>query len=158
MYWRRRAAEFKAGKGEENRAALEARVESGSPPPGVLAFVEGAVAGWCSVGPRSEFVRLERSRILAPVDDEPVWSIVCFFVDPGYRDAGLSVRLLEHAVALAADHGARIVEGYPVEPRKDRMPPAFAWTGLASAFQKAGFQEVERRSYTRPIMRRRCGR
>ena len=49
--------------------------------------------------------------------------------------------------------GARIVEGYPVEPRRGSMPDAFAWTGTASAFRRAGFVEVLRRSATRPIMR-----
>jgi hypothetical protein len=33
------------------------------------------------------------------------------------------------------------------------MADTFAWTGLASAFQQAGFKEVLRRSETRPIMR-----
>lgn len=72
MHWRLQAAAYEAAKGEGNRAAMKERVETGPVPPGVLAYVAGEVAGWCSVGPRSEFVRLERSRILAPVDDEPV--------------------------------------------------------------------------------------
>lgn len=156
MHWRRQAAAYEAAKGEGNRAALKERIETGSAPPGVLAYVAGEVAGWCSVGPRSEFVRLERSRILAPVDDEPVWSIVCFFVDRRHRGRGLSRRLVEAAVELAAGHGASIVEAYPVEPKQESMPPVFAFTGLASAFLAAGFREVERRSPTRPIMRRSC--
>jgi hypothetical protein len=49
--------------------------------------------------------------------------------------------------------GGTVLEGYPVEPKKDKMDAAFAWTGFASAFKKAGFVEVTRRSETRPIMR-----
>lgn len=33
------------------------------------------------------------------------------------------------------------------------MPDVFVWTGLASVFKKAGFNEVLRRSEGRPIMR-----
>lgn len=156
MHWRRTAAAYEEGKGAGNRAALEERVRTGAVPPGVLAYADGEVAGWCSVGPRSEFVRLANSRILAPVDDAPVWSIVCFFVDRSHRGKGLSRRLIEAAVELAAAHGASLVEAYPVEPKRASMPPVFAFTGLASAFRAAGFEEVERRSETRPIMRRSC--
>ena len=61
--------------------------------------------------------------------------------------------MLRAAVAYAAEHGATIVEGYPVEAQGPNMPAVFAWTGTASAFLKAGFVEVLRRSSTRPIMR-----
>lgn len=154
MHWRHPAAEYEAGKGERNRKRLRKRIEEAPVPPGVLAYRDDQPVGWCSVGPRSEFVRLENSRILAPVDDEPVWCIVCFYVAPEVRRSGVSVLLIESAAQLAADEGASIVEGYPVEPRKRPMPAAFAFTGLASAFRAAGFVEVERRSATRPIMRR----
>jgi len=65
----------------------------------------------------------------------------------------MSVRLLQAAVAHVKDNGGKVVEGYPIEPKKDKMPPAFVWTGLATGFKKAGFSEVARRSQTRPIMR-----
>jgi GNAT superfamily N-acetyltransferase len=90
---------------------------------------------------------------MARVDDRPVWSVVCFFVRKEHRGRGLSVALLRAAVALAARHGARVIEGYPVEPRAGRTGDAFAWTGLASTFARAGFREVVRRSPTRPVMR-----
>jgi GNAT superfamily N-acetyltransferase len=129
-------------------------VEKGKRPPGLLAYLDGEPAGWISIEPREAFSKLARSRILAPVDDKPVWSIVCFFVSKACRGRGLSVALIEGAVAHARKHGARIIEGYPVEPKKRPMPPVFAFTGLASAYRKAGFKEVARRSATRPIMRR----
>lgn len=104
-------------------------------------------------GPRSAFVRLEASRILAPVDDAPVWSVPCFYVAPAARNRGVSVALLEAACDYGRERGGDILEGYPVEP-VERQSPAFVWTGLAAAIEAAGFQEVERRSDTRPIMRR----
>ncbi len=157
MWWRSPAADFEANKGEANRRAFHAIVESGLKP-GILALVDGEPAGWCAVAPRADLPRLARSRILRPVDDQPVWSITCFFVARPFRRRGLSVRLLEAAVAHAAERGASVVEGYPVEPRTDSVPDAFAWYGLASAFRAAGFEEVARRSETRPIMRREAHR
>jgi GNAT superfamily N-acetyltransferase len=89
---------------------------------------------------------------LKPVDEQPVWSAVCFFVAKEHRGCGLSASLLKAAIDFVRERWGRIVEGYPVEPNK-RQIDAFMWTGLASAFVKAEFKEVERRSETRPIMR-----
>ncbi len=122
-------------------------------PVGLLAYDGDEPVGWCAVAPRDEFSSLNRSRVLKRVDDQPVWSVVCFFVKRSHRHQGLTVRLLKTAIDFAAEHGASIVEGYPIEPRKPEMPPVFAFTGLASAFLEAGFVEVARRSETRPIMR-----
>ena len=63
-------------------------------------------------------------------------------------------KLIQAAVDYARAKGARILEAYPVEPRKDKMPDLFAYTGFASTFRKEGFQEVARRSETRPLMRK----
>lgn len=154
MWWRLPAGEFEAGKGDPNRAAFKALVGSGAEP-GILAYAGDRPVGWCAVAPREDYPRFERSRILAPVDDRPVWSVTCFFVDQSSRRSGLSVALLEAAVEYVAKRGGTLVEGYPHD--KGDAPPTFVWTGLASGFQKAGFEEVARRSPTRPIMRRRCG-
>jgi GNAT superfamily N-acetyltransferase len=153
MYWRLRRSAWEKGKGAANKRAFGALVRDGKAH-GVLAYVGGRVAGWCALGPRGEFPALERSRVLKPVDDAPVWSIVCFFILPAFRRQGIATRLLEAAVAHARRKGARLVEGYPIDPDGD-YPPAFAWTGLAASFRQARFAEVARRSPTRPIMRRR---
>lgn len=153
MWWRQSAKQFEAGKGENNRKAMKKIVNSGTVP-GIMAYVGGEPAGWCSVAPRSDFPRLETSRILKPVDDAEVWSVVCLFVDKKHRNSGLAVALLKAAVKYVRTEGGRIVEGYAVEPRKKRMPDTFAFHGPASAYLKAGFKEVVRRSETRPIMRR----
>jgi hypothetical protein len=145
-------AEFEVQKGEANRQLMKGIIESGHVP-GILAYDGDEPVGWCSIAPREEFSRLERSRILKPVDDEPVWSIMCFFIPRGHRHKGVMTHLLKGAVEYAASQGAKIVEGYPVEPKKDSMPDVFAWHGLAESFRKAGFKEVARRSETRPFMR-----
>jgi GNAT superfamily N-acetyltransferase len=152
MWWRLKRSDFERQAGDENKAALRLIVESGQTP-GVLAYADGQPAGWCAIAPRECFPALERSRILKRVDDQPVWSVTCFFIAKAYRRVGLAEKLLRAAVEHAREQGAAIVEGYPVEPQQDNYPAVFAWTGMASTFRKAGFVEVARRSETRPIMR-----
>ncbi len=152
MVWRLPRQRWLAGRGAGNRRALKRLIASGRKP-GVLAYLGREPIGWCAVAPRADYPALGRSRVLSPIDDEPVWSVSCLFVARPYRRQGVSIALLKAAVELAAKQGARVVEGYPVEPAMTRMPDAFAWTGIPSAFAQAGFREVVRRSKTRPIVR-----
>lgn len=153
MYWRLRRSTWAKQKGEKNRRAFRKIVDAGEPA-GVLAYDGDKPVGWCSVAPRQDFVTLENSRILQPVDDQPVWSLPCFFVAREYRRKGVTFLLLEGAVEYARKRGAKIVEGYPQDPKSGQMADVFAWTGFASAFKKVGFTEVARRSKTRPVMRK----
>jgi GNAT superfamily N-acetyltransferase len=152
MWWRLPRAQFEKQKGPGNKKALKKIVDSGEIP-GLLAYANDQPVAWCSVAPRETYPILERSRILKRIDEKLVWSVVCFFVAKPFRSKGITVALLKAAVEYAKKHGAKIIEGYPVEPKKAKVPDAFAYTGLASAFRKAGFVEVLRRSETRPIMR-----
>jgi GNAT superfamily N-acetyltransferase len=156
MWWKLPRAQFVKGKGAGNKRALKKIVLAGKVP-GVIAYAGREPVGWCALEPRSNYPRFERSRVLKPVDDQPVWSVTCFFVARPYRGQGVAGKLLAAAVDYARQQGARIVEGYPVEVRKGRMPDPFVYTGLPSSFEKAGFVEVARRSPTRPIMRRTLG-
>lgn len=152
MYWRLPHSRFEKQKGLKNRKAFKKLVESGSRP-GLIAYSDGEPIGWCAVAPRAAYVKLQGSRTLAAVDEQPVWSVVCFYVVKGHRRRGVTVALLRGAVEFARKRGAKIVEGYPVSPKTPRIPDVFAWTGLEHAFLNAGFKEVARRSATRPIMR-----
>lgn len=152
MWWRMTRSEFNKQKGSGNKQALKKIIDSGEIP-GILAHADGQPIGWCSIAPREKFSTLERSRILQRVDEQPVWSVVCFFVAKPFRREGVTIELLKAAIEYAKKHGAKIVEGYPVDPKKGKTPDVFAYTGLASAFHQAGFVEVLRRSETRPIMR-----
>ena len=151
-FWRRPRSEFNDNKGDGNRRLMLGLVDDG-PPPGILGYLGDETFGWCAVAPRVDYTALTRSRILRPVDDTPVWFISCLFVRKDQRKKGLSVQLLRAAVEHVRWQGGKVVEGYPVEPKTDEVPAAFAWTGLATAFLAAGFREVARRSETRPIMR-----
>lgn len=152
MWWRLKRTEFERQKGSKNKAALKKIIRSGQIP-GILAYADEKAIAWCSVGPRKTYPALERSRVLKRMDDKPVWSVVCLFVAKPFRKQGVSVAILRATVEYAKKNGAKIVEGYPVEPKKGRWPDAFVWTGLPSAFLKVGFKEVHRGSPTRPIMR-----
>lgn len=152
MWFRLKRAEFERRKGEGNRRTMKKIVERGGVP-GLLAYENGEPVGWCAVAPRESYLLLENSRVLERVDDKPVWSVVCFFIAKSHRGKGVTTALLKAAVAFAAKSGARIVEGYPVDPGTRRIPEAFAYHGLVDAFRAAGFREVLRRSDTRPIMR-----
>lgn len=154
MWNRQTNREFDDKAGAENREALKRLVTEGDRPPGLLAYLDGDPVGWVAVAPREDYGRLARSRVTKPVDDLPVWSITCFVIDRAHRGEGIGSALLAAAVEFARDQGATAVEGYPVEPRSDRMPDIYAWMGLASMFRAADFEEVARRSEHRPLMRR----
>lgn len=153
MYWRTRRKDFVALKGEGNKKAIKRIVNNGTVP-GIIAYADDEPVGWCSVSPRSDFPVLANSRILKPVDDKPVWSVVCFFIKKDFRKIGLSTELLQAASEYVKSKKGKIIEGYPIEPKQNKMPDVFAWTGFTSAFLNAGFKEIERRSETRPIMRK----
>ncbi len=151
MWWRLPRAVWTRQKGTKNRKALRDLVSAGEPP-GILAYANGEAIGWCALAPRADYPRLATSRVLKPVDERPVWSVTCFFVAKPYRRSGVTVELLKAAVKFARHHGARIVEGYPMDPENDQ-PDTFVYTGLVSAFRRAGFKEALRHSPGRPIMR-----
>lgn len=153
MSWRLKRADFERGKGSKNKKALKNLVTKGKPP-GIIAYEKDKPIGWCSVAPREDFVFLGNSRVLAPIDEAPVWSVSCLFVEKQHRSKGVSVELLKAAVEYVGKRGGKIIEGYPVVPYTDKMPDAFAWTGTVAAFKNAGFREAARRSKSRPIMRR----
>jgi GNAT superfamily N-acetyltransferase len=110
-------------------------------PPGVVTYWDGEPVGWCNIGSRAEITRLARSRLIRPVDDLPVWSIICVVVRPGHRRQGVTAPLLEGAVAYAESYGAPAVEAYPVDP-SGRMDLTMAFVGTRSMFERAGFRVV----------------
>lgn len=142
---------YRARTGAANRRSMKRVVDTASAPVGVLAYIDAEPVGWCAVAPRLEFRRIAKIRALAPIDDQPVWSVVCFYVRSDKRRTGVSRALLAAAVELAVRHGARIIEGYPVENTRN---PFRGWVGV---FREAGFREVARRSPNRPILRYQTG-
>jgi GNAT superfamily N-acetyltransferase len=118
MWWRLTSREFRDGAGVTNRNRFQKCVREPTPP-GILAYRQQTVVGWCAVAPREKYRRLAFSRILQPIDDRPVWSITCLYIARSYRRQGLTARLIEAGCELAANFGASTVEAYPrVSPDK----------------------------------------
>jgi GNAT superfamily N-acetyltransferase len=128
-------AELGGGSREEAFRALCGREH----PPGVIGYDDGEPVGWCSIGPRSENTRLSRSRLIRPLDDLPVWSIICVVIRGGHRKRGYTTPLIDGAVAYAASRGAPAVESYPVDPGSGRIDLTMAFVGTRAMFEKAGF-------------------
>jgi GNAT superfamily N-acetyltransferase len=142
MFYRRSAAGFGDWNAAANKAAL-AGLADGEPAPGLLAYAAGEAVGWTGLGPREEFVRLERSRHLGRVDDVPVWSLVCFFIRGDARSRGVARQLLAAAVDYARRFGAPALEAYPVDAGTQAPVNAkSAYPGSIGMFEAAGFERV----------------
>lgn len=155
MAWRseERGQKYREQLGEPNRKAFRKLVKSGVAH-GALAFDGDTPVGWCSIGPRADFPKLQRSRVLQTEWGEHTWSITCFYIKSAYRSRGIGTLLGEEALRIAARHGATIVEGYPAVPydKSKPMPAAFAWTGVPALFERLGFLRLPRAG--RPIYRK----
>jgi GNAT superfamily N-acetyltransferase len=152
MWWRCKRSEFEKRGGKGNRRAIKQIVDSGTVP-GILAYSGSQPVAWCSVAPREDYSSLNRSPVLKPLDDKPVWSIVCFFVARSHRSQGLTLPLIRAAVDYARKHGARIVESYPTNPRGRRMDPVSSFMGIPAVFKEAGFVECARPSKSKMVLR-----
>ena len=161
-YYRLRGVDFSSGSARRNRGVLEGAVTALAAEgrnPGLVAYRDGEAVGWVSVAPRDDYERLRHSKVLAPVDDRPVWSIVCFVVARAARGEGIARALLDAAVEYAREHGATLLEAYPIETGGERIASASVYKGTRGMFERAGFEVVERRranaaSAPRPIVRR----
>ena len=162
-FFRVRNVDFANATAATNRTVLEKAVRTTARDkrhPGLVAYRDGEPIGWVSLGPRDDYLRLQHSKVMAPVDDKPVWSIVCFVVSRRARKQGVAHALLEAAIGYAREHGATLLEAYPVDTDGERVPAAHAYKGTIGMFERVGFEEVARRRATptsapRPIVRRR---
>ena len=161
-FFRVRGLDFRTATAASNRGVLEratAETAAEGRAPGLIAYRAGEAIGWVSLGPRDDYERLQHSKVLAPIDDRPVWSIVCFVVARHARGQGVARALLDAAIAYAREHGATLLEAYPADTDGRRISAANAFKGTVSMFEGAGFEVVERRqanrtSAPRPIVRR----
>jgi GNAT superfamily N-acetyltransferase len=147
QFWHLRGNAYWAGHGAKNRKRLETEIRGGAHP-GLLAYVDDVPVGWCRLGPRETFDRLKHSVKLARVDEQDVWSVVCFYVYPSAKRNGVASALLDAAIDRATSSGAATLEGYPV--RKGHMN-IDAYTGYLPMFLDAGFQ-IARRAGRRTIV------
>jgi GNAT superfamily N-acetyltransferase len=161
-FFRVRNVDLAKSTAAKNRAVLEKAVDTTGAEgrnPGLVAYRGGEPIGWVSLGPRDDYARLQHSKLMAPVDDRPVWSIVCFVVSRQARGQGVAHALLEAAIEYAGQHGATLLEAYPIETDGARVAAAHAYKGTTGMFERAGFDVVARRQFNRttpvrPIVRR----
>ncbi len=152
MYYRLKKSEFVDGKTDEGNKIAMKEIVWDHKPTGILGIYKGEAIAWCAFAPREDFIKLERSRVHKPIDDEKVWSIPCFFIDKKFRRQGVSVELLKGVARYAKEKGIKIIEAYPTIP-KQTLPDTFAWIGLYRSFERAGFEIVDRTSKNRPMVR-----
>ncbi len=148
MRWRMTSTAYQRSTKEDRIAELNRLVCSGTPI-GVLAYSDGEPVGWCSVAPMETYGALERYRALPRIDDQPVWSVACFFVDRRVRKTGLMLGLLRPAVDYAFSKGAGIVERHPVE----QYARLYRYMGGVDMFQSAGFRDTTTSGQSRRVMR-----
>jgi GNAT superfamily N-acetyltransferase len=137
-----RGLDTKRLSGGKSRAELLREQMEGRPPPGLLAYLDRLAVGWVGVGVRTETPRLMNSRTIPLIDERPVWSIGCFRIRPGHRRQGVATALLVGVIEEARKAGAPGVEAYPIDPEGHRVDSGFAYVGIASMFDAAGFQRV----------------
>ena len=160
-YFRSRGRDWSNSTAAGNRAELKALARRDLAP-GLVAYRDDRAVGWVSLAPREGYERLATSKILAPLDDVPVWSIVCFVVSRRSRRQGVAATLLDAAIEYARSRGATTLEAYPVDTSEGRVPSANVYHGTRSMFEKAGFEIVAERRFNatskpRLIVRRELG-
>jgi GNAT superfamily N-acetyltransferase len=110
---------------------------------GVLVYDGGRPVGWCQFGPREELPRIDNMRDYAPSHEGNLWRITCFFTDRDCRRKGVARAALNGAIRYMKEHGAEVVEAYPVDPRKRHSSNMF-WNGTPDLFASAGFTQVRK--------------
>ena len=155
MYYRRSGSREPLSGGttqaQASRAELKRLVDAGTPP-GLLAYRDKVPVGWVALGPREDFEKLKRSPVMRAVDEQPVWSIICFVVPAAYRGQGVARALLDGAIDYAIKRGAKLLEAYPVD-KPGRSRDDSMWFGAKSMYDAVGFREVARRKPHRPVVR-----
>ena len=159
QYFKMPNAEWRATSRETKSERLREQTESGNPPPGLIAYLDGEPVGWCAVEPRQRYPRILTSKVVTlastePLEDQTVWAVTCFVVRVGYRRRGVSTALIEGAVAWARENGARVLEGYPVDSAVRRnASSADLYHGTVGLFEAAGFTVAAQPWPGRALMR-----
>ncbi len=157
MYFRLPYGEFQANKPDGNKKRMKELVHRGLPQ-GLIGYLDKEPAGWIALAPREDYRRLENSRSFKRIDDQPVWSITCFFIRREYRHRGLSSEMIRGAIEFARQKKIKILEAYPAIPYSEKMPHPFLWVGVLSAFIRNGFTIVRQQGKSRAMVRREVGK
>ena len=144
----------------EREAALVEQTACGTagPTSGLIGYVDGEPAGWVAVEPRENYWRIWNRKqpwMRKDPELEGVWSVTCFVVRTGFRKAGLTYELAQATVEYGDRVGARVLEGYPMEPAPGKT---VIWdeasVGLLQVFLEAGYEVVSSPTLRRRVVRR----
>jgi GNAT superfamily N-acetyltransferase len=152
MYFRLPYKTFQENKPDGNKKMMKNLVNKGMPQ-GLIASMNNDPVGWIAMAPREDYMKIENSRAFKRIDEQPVWSITCFFVKKEYRHKGLSQYLIKGAVDFAKKKKIKILEAYPAIPYADKVPHPFLWVGILSSFIRNGFTIVRQQSKSRAMVR-----
>ncbi|HLQ78454.1 MAG TPA: GNAT family N-acetyltransferase [Terriglobia bacterium] len=141
QYWRQSSSAYSSNAPGSGKKDLLQQVRNG-PPPGMLAYFNDRPVGWLGFWPRENLERLAHSRTIPKIDDKPVWSIVCFKIQVGYRRKGIAKALLRGAIETAREFGAPAIEAYPIDPQGERIDVSLGYVGFIKMFEAAGFQRI----------------
>ncbi len=152
MTFRLPTKEFRANKFAGNKGLIKRIVDSGMPV-GLVGIVNNNPFGWIAFAPREHYIKIENSRSLKRIDQRPVWSITCFFIEKEYRRKGFSAIMIRGAIEFAGKNKISILEAYPAIPYSDKVSPPFLWTGVLSAFLENGFKVVHQYGKSKAMVR-----
>jgi GNAT superfamily N-acetyltransferase len=153
MFFRLKKQDFEDGKIDGSNKELMKKLVWDNQPTGMIGFYEEVPIGWCAFAPRENYLKVENSRVHKRIDDKPVWSITCFFVERPFRKLGVSVELLKAVIEYARKKKIKTLEAYPTIPTTEVISDGFAWIGLYKSFEQAGFKIVDKTSKYRPMVR-----
>ncbi|HWA74787.1 MAG TPA: GNAT family N-acetyltransferase [Polyangiaceae bacterium] len=134
-----------AANPEENARELVHALETQAGPEGVVARQGELIVAWMKLTSAARVNKLYDQRLYKNLpcfseDRSRIFTIGCFFVDPGYRRQGLTRRLVAAGVELSRSAGAAAVEAFP--RRAELLADEELWTGPFSAFRQEGFEVV----------------
>ena len=108
---------------------------------GLHAYLDSKPIGWVAIGPKEDFKKLVKSRTIKTIDDQPVWSIICFYIHKIYRNEGITKLLLEATVEYASGKKCVMLESYPIIAL-NRIQDEFVYCGTENLFSEVGFVKV----------------
>ncbi|MGH3448066.1 MAG: GNAT family N-acetyltransferase [Nocardioidaceae bacterium] len=155
-FFRMTAREFNTTTPDEHKQVVSGAAVDGRPL-GLLAIVDGSPQGWVAVSPRLDNPRLLKSEVARTDSTEHLsstWAVTCFYIRRTCRRSGVSRLLLNEAGEYARRHGARAVEGYPVDAGAAKVAAAELYHGELGTFVDAGFALIDRRGRRRALVRK----
>jgi len=146
MVWRHHGEETKNNTKTNRKKYMLGRIDD-KIPVGLLAYDGKEPVAWCSVAPRSTYHRLGGEEIEG-VEEDKIWSLVCFYIKRDYRRQGLSQLFIKEAAKYAKKNGAKYLEAYPVEPDS----PSYHFMGFVPVFKEMDFEFIKKAGSRRNVM------